>query len=166
LVPDSLKLFRAFLPALRLNWKGIRWRLGAPFLNDLRSGSRWALDECSPFERCRMLNPAPLAADIAAAERNLRALFPRFQSVPTLATWAGVIDITPDILPVVSPVEMIPGFFLATGFSGHGFGVGPAAGRLMADQVTGDRPLVDPHPFRLSRFTEMPTSLPSPDLSS
>jgi glycine/D-amino acid oxidase-like deaminating enzyme len=46
----------------------------------------------------------------------------------------------------------MPGFFVATGFSGHGFGIGPGAGRLMADLVAGDRPVVDPAPFRLARF--------------
>ena len=46
----------------------------------------------------------------------------------------------------------MPGFFLATGFSGHGFGIGPGAGRLMADLVAGDPPVVDPAPFRLERF--------------
>ena len=47
-----------------------------------------------------------------------------------------------------------PGFFIATGFSGHGFGIGPAAGRLMADLVTGATPLVDPAAFRLGRFSD------------
>jgi glycine/D-amino acid oxidase-like deaminating enzyme len=46
----------------------------------------------------------------------------------------------------------MPGFFIATGFSGHGFGIGPGAGRLMADLVAGDHPVVDPTPFRLARF--------------
>jgi glycine/D-amino acid oxidase-like deaminating enzyme len=46
------------------------------------------------------------------------------------------------------------GFFVATGFSGHGFGIGPAAGRLVADLVTGHPPIVDPTAFRFSRFTD------------
>jgi len=48
----------------------------------------------------------------------------------------------------------LPGFFVATGFSGHGFGIGPAAGRLAADIVTADAPIVDPAPFRFERFAE------------
>ena len=66
--------------------------------------------------------------------------------------WAGYIDVTPDAVPVISGVERLPGLFIATGFSGHGFGIGPGAGRLMADLVANDTPLVDPHAFRLSRF--------------
>ena len=66
--------------------------------------------------------------------------------------WAGLIDVTPDAVPVISPVRALPGFFLASGFSGHGFGIGPASGRLIADLVAGDRPIVDPAPFRLERL--------------
>jgi hypothetical protein len=66
--------------------------------------------------------------------------------------WAGLIDVTPDAVPVISPVQALPGFFLASGFSGHGFGIGPASGRLIADLVAGDRPIVDPAPFRFERL--------------
>ena len=43
-------------------------------------------------------------------------------------SWGGLIDVTPDAVPVIGEVARIPGFFLATGFSGHGFGIGPARG--------------------------------------
>jgi glycine/D-amino acid oxidase-like deaminating enzyme len=66
--------------------------------------------------------------------------------------WAGAIDATPDAVPVMSPVAERPGLYLATGFSGHGFGLGLGAGKLMADLVTGSTPCVDPAPFRLSRY--------------
>ena len=55
-------------------------------------------------------------------------------------SWAGLMDVTPDAVPVIDEVKRIPGFFIATGFSGHGFGIGPGAGRLMADLVAGDAP--------------------------
>lgn len=66
--------------------------------------------------------------------------------------WAGLIDVTPDAVPVISPIQALPEFFLASGFSGHGFGIGPASGRLIAGLVTGDRPIVDPAPFRFERL--------------
>ncbi len=68
--------------------------------------------------------------------------------------WAGVIDVTPDAVPVISALDQVPGLFLATGFSGHGFGIGPGAGRLIADLVVGDTPCVDPHPFRYQRLVD------------
>ncbi len=67
-------------------------------------------------------------------------------------SWAGLIDVTPDAVPVISPVAALPGLVLASGFSGHGFGLGPGAGRLAAELATGAPPVVDPTPFRLSRF--------------
>jgi glycine/D-amino acid oxidase-like deaminating enzyme len=55
---------------------------------------------------------------------------------------------------VISAVDAIGGFFISTGFSGHGFGIGPGAGRLTADLVSGRTPVVDPAPFRFSRFAD------------
>ncbi|MGE0716749.1 MAG: NAD(P)/FAD-dependent oxidoreductase [Alphaproteobacteria bacterium] len=68
--------------------------------------------------------------------------------------WGGFIDSTPDSRPVISPVDALPGYHIAAGFSGHGFGLGPAAGRLAADLVSGDPPIVDPAPFRHSRLVD------------
>jgi len=65
-----------------------------------------------------------------------------------------MIDVTPDAIPVISGVDAIPGFFLATGFSGHGFGIGPGAGRVIAELVTGAPTSVDLKPFRFSRFAD------------
>ena len=83
---------------------------------------------------------------------RLCAAHPGFAGAKVAQHWAGMIDVTPDAVPVISPVDTLPGFVIATGFSGHGFGIGPGAGKLMADLVAGDPPVVDPAPFRLSRF--------------
>lgn len=64
------------------------------------------------------------------------------------------MDVTPDSLPVISAVPGMPGLFLSTGFSGHGFGIGPGAGRLAADLVAGKTPSVDPAPFRYERLVD------------
>ena len=53
------------------------------------------------------------------------------------ARWSGLIDVMPDAVPVIGEVPRLPGFFLGTGFSGHGFGIGPGAGRMIADLVSG-----------------------------
>jgi glycine/D-amino acid oxidase-like deaminating enzyme len=88
------------------------------------------------------------------ALKTLRRAHPAFAAIREAERWAGQIDVTPDAIPVMSGVDSLPGLFLATGFSGHGFGIGPGAGRLMADLVTGAPPVVDPSAFRLSRFTD------------
>ena len=82
----------------------------------------------------------------------VKAVFPALQRATVAQHWAGLIDVTPDAVPVISPVDSLPSAFIATGFSGHGFGIGPGAGRLVAELVAGDKPVVDPTPFRLSRF--------------
>jgi glycine/D-amino acid oxidase-like deaminating enzyme len=73
-----------------------------------------------------------------------------------------MIDVTPDAIPVISAVDEVPGFYIATGFSGHGFGIGPGAGRLIADMVMGRPPLVDPTTFRLARFSDGSNPKPHP----
>jgi glycine/D-amino acid oxidase-like deaminating enzyme len=77
---------------------------------------------------------------------------PEFEQVPISDAWASYIDSTPDGTPAIGEVAGIPGFILAAGFSGHGFGIGPGAGHLIADIITGSEPIVDPRPYRPERL--------------
>ena len=85
---------------------------------------------------------------------SLSKAFPVFATAKVAQRWAGLIDVTPDAVPVISPVEERPGLVIATGFSGHGFGLGLGAGRLAADLATGAKSIVDPGDFRFSRFSD------------
>lgn len=152
IVPDSLRLLPDFLPVWRRNPRLARPRLGRRFLEEARLPRRWALDAPSPFEQVRVLNPAPSTPILDEAQRELARAFPGFAGMKVLARWGGIIDVMPDEVPVISGVDQLPGLFVATGFSGHGFGVGPGAGHLVADLVTGAAPIVDPAPFRWARF--------------
>jgi glycine/D-amino acid oxidase-like deaminating enzyme len=152
IVPDSFRLFREFLPALKVDWNGLRLRLGKRFLEEARLKRKWALDETSPFEEIRILDPQPVNSILDVAAASLKDYYPIFHDMEIAQRWAGVIDATPDAVPVISPVAKLPGLFLASGFSGHGFGLGPGAGKLMADLATGSTPCVDPEPFRYSRY--------------
>lgn len=154
IVPDSFALFFAFLPALRLDRKGLKLRIGRRFLDEARLARRWSLDQPSPFEQVRILDPAPVEPMLEQPLSSLKRMFPAFAPARVVERWAGAIDVTPDAVPVISVIDSLPGLYLATGFSGHGFGIGPGAGRLMADLVTGKPPLVDPAPFRYSRFID------------
>ncbi len=154
IVPDSFRFLRAFLPLLRIERRGVRLRLGRRFLEEASWSSRWDADGETPFEARRILDPKPVVHLLDSALGRLAEAFPVFRSAIVRQRWAGLIDAMPDALPVISGVEHLPGFFIATGFSGHGFGLAPGAGRLMADLVTNARPLVDPTPFRFSRFSD------------
>jgi glycine/D-amino acid oxidase-like deaminating enzyme len=152
IVPDSFRLFFDFLPSLAKEWRALRLRIGRRFIEEWRIPRRWRLDEPSPFEAVRVLDPEPVDSILNEGQANLVRSFPAFNQMKIAARWGGLIDVTPDAVPVISPVAALPGFFLASGFSGHGFGIGPASGRLAADLVTGDRPIVDPLPFRFERL--------------
>ncbi|BBK34264.1 glycine/D-amino acid oxidase-like deaminating enzyme [Stella humosa] len=154
ITPDSFRLFFDFLPAFKQNRKFLKLRLGQRFFDELRRPRRWSLDSVTPFEQVRIMDPAPSLPALAALKAIVARDFPVFRDMQVAATWGGLIDSTPDVVPVISTVDRVPGFVIATGFSGHGFGIGPAAGRLAADLVTGDRPIVDPREFRFSRYTD------------
>lgn len=65
--------------------------------------------------------------------------------------WAGLYAVTPDHHPVIE--EVIPGFIVAGGFSGHGFQHAPATGRLVAEiACDGEASLIDIDPLRSDRF--------------
>jgi glycine/D-amino acid oxidase-like deaminating enzyme len=139
---------------MRLEWQHLRLRLGERFMAEWRTARHWPLDRESPFEQARVLDPAPIAHDNAVARQRIAEAWPVFAGAQIVQEWAGLIDVTPDAVPVISAVPQVPGFFVATGFSGHGFGIGPGAGRLMADLVTGETPIVNPHAFRFTRFSD------------
>ncbi|WP_075217975.1 NAD(P)/FAD-dependent oxidoreductase [Mongoliimonas terrestris] len=163
LVPDSFRFLRAFVPAFRAEGESVQIGFGRRFLDELREIRPVPLDRPGVFERTRVLDPEP---DIGAANRAVAAMARAFPGLGPLAVeqiWAGLIDVTPDAMPAIGTVEAVPGLVVATGFSGHGFGIGPGAGRLAADLVTGAPPVVDPAPFRLSRFLDgTPVTLAPP----
>jgi len=154
LVPDSFRFARQFMPALRNEWGSLRFRLGRAFIDQARQPKSWELDEISPFERVRILDPAPSQEALDSARKALSRTFPIFENRIVEQGWAGTIDATPDAVPVISEVTSLSGLFLISGFSGHGFGIGPGAGYLMSDLVRGESPRVDPKPFRFSRFSD------------
>jgi glycine/D-amino acid oxidase-like deaminating enzyme len=154
LVPDSLRYLRDFLPTIAKERDSMRLRINAQSLREFRAPRRWPLDQPSPFEATRVLDPAPNAALNREALDAMIRLYPQFRDVHVVQQWAGYIDVTPDVVPYISPVGTLPGLTVATGFSGHGFGIGPAAGRLAAELSIGAQPSVDPTPFRASRFSD------------
>ncbi|ATN32275.1 D-amino-acid oxidase [Rhizobium sp. ACO-34A] len=153
LLLDHLLIGLRYLHMLRGQRSLLRISLGRDFLRDVTLPRRWGERSVSPFERVRVMDPAADAGFNAEAMRNLIGAWPMFSNAVIEEVWAGMMDITPDSLPVIGPVAKIPGLTVASGFSGHGFGTSPAAGQLAADIVAGGAPIVDPKPYRLERFT-------------
>ncbi|MEM9756188.1 MAG: FAD-binding oxidoreductase, partial [Pseudomonadota bacterium] len=142
----------------------IRFRPAAPrgYPDAWTTPRRWADGDESPFERMRILDPTPAAGKLSEVRRRFGQVFPSMAPVPQARAWAGMIDVMPDLLPIVDRAEALPGLIVATGMSGHGFGIGPAYGRILADMVTGGDPGHDLTPFRLSRFRDGSRVRPAP----
>ena len=154
ITPDSLRFARQYLPAFRAERQNINLRLGSRFWQELTRWQPGTPDKISLYERIRVLAPQPEATVVKTIASNLVQTLPQLAKLPVEQSWGGYIDTMPDAIPVISAFDSQPGLFLATGFSGHGFGIGPGAGQLMADLVTSSTPSVDPHAFRFSRFTD------------
>ncbi len=154
--PDSFRHAIKYLPALLDNPFGLRYLPAAPsaYPDAWSTPRSWAADEKSPFERMRVLNPAPSQKGLRSVEREFARLFPGLGPVRLKTTWAGMIDAMPDVVPVVDRVKAIDGLFVATGMSGHGFGIGPGIGRVVADLIRGNAAGHDVTRFRLSRFSD------------
>jgi glycine/D-amino acid oxidase-like deaminating enzyme len=149
---DSFRHLRWFLPELRRDplARGLRPAAPRGFPDAWGTPRRWDADRPSPFEAMRVLNPAPDRAAIARAARALARAVPGAQGRVT-DLWAGMIDTMPDVVPVLD-AGPVPGLWIATGLSGHGFGIGPGVGRVMADLILGRPPGHDLARFRLARF--------------
>ncbi len=150
--PQLLRFAPQFLPMFQRRWRN----LAPGGLEGVRSGhegwSRWRLDKPTPMERMRVLDPKVDASVVSLTYKRAVELVPELKQSSVSAAWAGYVDSTPDGVPGIGEMSNLPGFVLAAGFSGHGFGIGPGAGHLIADIVSGAEPIVDPHPYHPDRF--------------
>ncbi len=107
-----------------------------------------------PGDAARWTSPAlmPAREDVDALVRRVAHVLPVVGETKIARTWGGLIDLTPDALPVIDTPAGIEGLVVAAGFSGHGFCLGPVSGQLAADLALGRAPGLDIAPFRLERF--------------
>ena len=93
----------------------------------------------------------PSSAQLDRVEPFARELFPigaRKEPKP----WLGRRPCLPDMRPIIGPFPGRPGLWLDFGHHHLGLTLGPVTGRLLADLMTGEAPVVDPAPFRAERF--------------
>jgi glycine/D-amino acid oxidase-like deaminating enzyme len=121
---------------------------------DTWTGNRHWKDGQSPFENARILNPPPSQKALRIIRHEFHALFPQLPKVNFAQSWAGMIDTMPDVVPILDQCPKLPGLTIATGMCGHGFGIGPGIGRVMADMIVGKPIGHDLSRFRFSRFTD------------
>lgn len=125
---------------------------GKSFFRDLAIARSWHATKRTPSENTRVQEPEINHDLLKDALKNTSNAWPIFKNAEIEESWTGLIDVTPDSMPVIDRIQKIPGLCIATGISGHGFGTGPTAGQLTAVIVTNTTPLVDPSPYRFNRF--------------
>jgi sarcosine oxidase subunit beta len=96
--------------------------------------------------------PAPVIEHLA---RGIAQMVPALKNANFLRVWAGTLEMTPDKIPILGPVDQVQGYLLATGFSGHGFCLGPIAGKLLSELIVDGEPSLSLHAFRLARFSSI-----------
>ena len=138
---SQLGYLRDFLPLIRTSWRKLRLRY--PEFN---------MD--GDFRRHRVLDPKPSAKTVARIRARLADRVPALAGIELVESWSGMIDALPDVVPVLDRAEAIDGLWIATGFSGHGFGIGPGAGKIMANLIQAKAVEHDLARFRLSRFSD------------
>ncbi|MCV2490965.1 FAD-binding oxidoreductase [Geodermatophilus sp. YIM 151500] len=103
-------------------------------------------DEVPGFEQARSDGWLPRLG--AAIERRTPAL----AEVGIASGWAGLYEMSPDHNALIGRADTVEGFLYATGFSGHGFLMGPAVGEVVRDLYIGDEPFVDVSGLGAARF--------------
>ena len=154
--PDAFRAFGRFAPQLMQDPLGTRLLPVPPkgYPDAWTTARRWSADTVSPFEKMRVLNPAPNKGKVAKMAKSFADTYPQLGKITIKTAWAGMIDTMPDVVPVVDHAAQMPGLTIATGMCGHGFGIGPGFGRIVAQLVTGETPNHDISRFRLSRFSD------------
>lgn len=145
---DSVVNGWKFLPLAWRNRHLLRFSIGRPTLQSIKG-------EFANFTTHRTLNPAPDNKGLENARQLFSEEYPDAGTVTLEQTWAGYIDYMPDELPVIEQVAKTPGLFIAAGFSGNGFGLGPGAGKTISDLITHGRTNHDLTPFSTIRFNSI-----------
>ena len=127
---------------------------GKPMLDELTRVLRGNGSLRKDLINRRTLDPAPNQQRINGALAQLKELFPVVGSLGIRRTWAGYIDFTPDMIPVIAPALKTSGLVFAAGMSGHGFGLGPIVGRLASELATNGQASIDIGEFSMTRFVD------------
>jgi len=151
---DSLRQLRFFMPNYWKNRKLFRFHVGRPLLASLAAALPGSAARRQPLVWDRGLEPRPNPAKVRRSLAELQRVLPSLPPLGIARSWAGYIDAAPDLVPVLGEVPGLRGFLLATGFSGHGFAMGPIAGRLVSELILDGKPSLDITGFRFSRFAE------------
>lgn len=99
-------------------------------------------------------NGTPILSSIGTSCtcRGIMKYFPALSNAKIVRSWAGYIDECADKVPVISEIDEVPGLYTACAFTGHGFGIGPAAAYNIAELIIDGKTTIDLSDFRYDRF--------------
>lgn len=157
---DSFRYARDFMPNYRANRGFLQWRVTDGLLRDVARSVPGSPARVAGFDPRPQIEPTPNNDIVESCRSELGKLFPALENTLLARKWAGLIDTTPDGIPVIGAVDELPGLVVATGFSGHGFALGPIVGRVVSELILDGQPSIDLHSFRYSRFAEKDTAPP------
>jgi sarcosine oxidase, subunit beta len=83
---------------------------------------------------------------------QVAARFPSYDAAGLASSWTGVYDVTPDWNPVLGRLPGIEGLVMGFGFSGHGFKLSPAVGKVLAQEALGKKTDISLKPYSIERF--------------
>ena len=93
-----------------------------------------------------------LPGSMAKSAKTTVGLYPALAGIPIVRSWVGIEAFCKDEMQIIGPVPKIDGLMLAAGFSGHGFGIGPGVGALVAQYLTTGKMPDMLKPFGFERF--------------
>ena len=146
---NHLRFLKDFLPLIKVSYNKLKFSIP-----ELKIDGNYTAQ--------RTLNPIPSETTAARIKARLAERVPMFKDIELVECWAGMIDALPDVVPVLDRAADIEGLWIATGFSGHGFGIGPAAGKIIANLIQNNSVEHELNRFRLSRFSDGSPIIPGP----
>ena len=84
--------------------------------------------------------------------KRICTVLPILSNIKVVRQWAGNYTMTPDAAPILGSLPGVEGFYLAAGFSGHGFMLGPMTGVLMAEHILGKETTISIDKLDIGRF--------------
>ena len=150
---ESVLNLPSFLGSFAANRRAIKLHLNRLSL-DLMAGSFSKAALAKELTSHRILDPEPNHKVLDDTLAALHRLLPETRDVRIERKWAGYIDMAPDMLPTLDALDDPKGLVLATGFSGHGFGMGPIVGRLISELILKGEASLNLDAFRFARYSD------------
>jgi glycine/D-amino acid oxidase-like deaminating enzyme len=150
---DTILNAPRFISSFRAAKRDVRLHLNRMFM-DTAMGPFSKTAFGRELQRYRILDPEPNMQVLAQSMEKLKKALPMAKDIEIERSWAGYIDLTPDMLPTLDSIDTPAGLVIASGFSGHGFGMGPIVGTLMAELIADGQTTLDLSAFRFARFSD------------